>query len=81
MIDLIDAINFFQANKSQYYSLWTFYFTASAGILGFVHGNEFARKHFAAKVIATILYFIVINGNSQAIFYRVRFQLDIRNLL
>ncbi|MGF1733493.1 hypothetical protein L4D19_28620 [Photobacterium kasasachensis] len=68
MIDIMEAINLYLVSKSQYYTLWTFYFTASAGILGFVYGNRFARKSKLAKVIASILYMIVISGNSDAIF-------------
>lgn len=59
--------HFLNSQQNTYYSLWVFFFTASAGVVGFIYGNDFARGSLVVKAIASILYCVIIIGNHHAI--------------
>jgi len=67
MITINEALSFFNSQQNTYYSLWVFFFTSSAGVVGFVYGNDFARGSIMVKIVASFLYFLIIIGNHHAI--------------
>lgn len=67
MISLNDSIQIFLSEKNTYYSLWVFYFTSSAAVLGFIYGGT-NNSQLINTIVTTVLYFVIVLGNSNAIF-------------
>lgn len=67
MISFNELIQIYLAEKNTYYSLWVFYFTSSAAVLGFVYGGT-NNSQLISTIVTVVLYLVIVLGNSNAIF-------------